>query len=88
MTVHYDNYVVTLSRLCFTDTNQQNQVPDMYRKYHSPIHSATHMYRKARFLGHMAYHMYRKCHFIGQVILRWTDYSLVKQQGCIYGFCS
>lgn len=45
MTMHYDNYVVTLSR--------QNHVSDMYRKYQIPLHSTAHMYRKVRFIGHM-----------------------------------
>jgi hypothetical protein len=86
--MHYDNYVVTLSLQCFTDTNLQNQVSDRYRKYHFPLHLATHTYRKVRFLGHVVYHMYRKCHFIGHVILGWTDFSRSKQQGRVYGFCS
>ena len=42
MTMHYDNYVVTLSR--------QNHVSDMYRKYQIPLHSTAHMYRKVRFI--------------------------------------
>lgn len=80
MTMHYDNYVVTLSR--------QNHVSDMYRKYQIPLHSTAHMYRKVRFIGHMVYDMYRKCHFIGHVILRWIYFSHRMQQGCIHGFCS
>lgn len=88
MTMYCDNYIVTLSRQCLTDTNLHNLVPDVYREYQVPQYSTAHMYRKARYFGHMVYHMYRKCHFIGHVILRWTYFSHRLQQGCIYGFCS